>query len=96
VGILFRKEASEFRSGNRNRIENCLIGDNGTQKPGIGIDVQGRTRDIDICGTKLVNSASGNQRIGIRIGEAAQRISLQGNTYENCPVRIEDLRAERN
>lgn len=36
VGIIFRKEADAFRCGNRNRIENCTIRDNGVARPGIG------------------------------------------------------------
>ena len=93
TGILFRKEAGEFRCGHRNRIENCLIRDNGGQKPGIGIDIQGRTRDITIRGTRLENTAGGHQRTGIRIGREAQRVILEDNTFDGCPTRIEDLRA---
>jgi len=92
VGILFRKEANEFRCGNRNRIEGCVIRDNGVGKPGIGIDIQGKTQDITVRSTKLENTSGNNQRTGIRIGQEAERIVLQDNTFENCPVRIEDLR----
>jgi len=92
VGILFRKEANAFRGGHRNLIENCLLRDNGTEKPGIGIDIQGTTEDITIRNTRLSNTAGGNQRTGIRIGAETQRIFLQGNAFESCPVRIEDLR----
>jgi len=92
VGILFRKEASAFRGGHRNLIETCLVRDNGTKKQGIGIDIRGKTEDITIRNTRLSNTASGNQGTGIRIGSEAQRILLQGNAFESCPVRIEDLR----
>ena len=70
-----------------------MIRDNGTEKPGIGIDIQGRTEDITIRDTRLENTAAGRQRTGIRIGEEARRISLQGNTYEGCPTGVEDLRS---
>ncbi|MEN6425536.1 MAG: right-handed parallel beta-helix repeat-containing protein [Phycisphaerales bacterium] len=96
VGILFRNEAGEFRCGHRNRIENCVIRDTGTAKPGIGIDIQGQTHDITVCDTRLENTANGNQKVGIRIGEKAARVSLQGNTYEGCPTGVEDLRAVEN
>ena len=95
VGVLFRKEANEFRCGNRNRIENCIIRDNGTKKPGIGIDIQGKIQDITIHNTRLENTADKNQKIGIRISEEAERIILQGNTFENCPVHIKDLRSKK-
>jgi hypothetical protein len=92
VGILFRKEGSEFRAGHRNRIENCTIRDNGAKENGIGIDIQGKTQDIAIQNTRLENTEGRNQKIGIRIGKEADRIILQDNTFENSPVRIEDLR----
>jgi len=94
VGILFRKEGSEFRSGNRNRIESCIIRDNGVSRPGIGIDIQGKIQDITICTTKLENTSDGNQKIGIRISKEAERIILQENTFRNCPDDVEDLRGK--
>ncbi len=95
VGILFRREANEFRSGSRNKVENCIIRDNGSKEQGIGIDVQGKTQDIAVNNTRFENAAGKNQNIGIRIGQEAKRIMLQGNTFENCPVQIKDLRSEK-
>ena len=95
VGILFRNESTEFRAGHRNRIENCVIRDTGAAKPGIGIDIQGKTQDITIHRNKLQNTASGKQNTGIRIGKEAERIVLQGNTFDGCPTPVEDLRAEQ-
>ncbi len=92
VGVLFRNEGPEFRAGHRNRIENCTICDTGKDKPGIGIDIQGKTQDITISNTKVVNTAGGNQKTGIRIGKEAQRIVLQDNTFDGCPTSVEDLR----
>ncbi len=94
VGILFRKEANEFRSGSRNKIENCIIRDNGSKGQGIGIDIQGKIRDINVYGTRFENAAGKNQNIGIRIGREAERITLRGNTFENCPVHIQDTRSK--
>jgi hypothetical protein len=95
VGILFRDEANEFRSGSRNKIENCIIRDNGSKEQGIGIDIQGETQDIAVHNTRFENAAGKNQSISIRIGEETERIMLQGNTFKNCPVEIEDLRSEK-
>jgi len=95
VGILFRNETNEFRCGNRNQIENCIIRDNGTEKIGIGIDIQGKTQDINIRNTRLENTSSKNQKIGIRIGQEAGLVILQDNTFENCPVQVEDLRSKK-
>ncbi|MBN2594499.1 MAG: right-handed parallel beta-helix repeat-containing protein [Sedimentisphaerales bacterium] len=91
VGVLFRNEANEFRSGSRNRIENCIIRDNGSKEQGVGIDIQGKTRDIAVHNTKFENKSGKNQNIGIRIGRDAERIMLQNNTFENCPVDIQGL-----
>jgi len=95
VGVLFRNEGAESRGGHRNRIENCTIRDSGAEKPGIGIDIQGKTRDITIRGTKLENTAGGRQSTGIRIGCEAQRILLQDNTFDGCRTSVEDLRPNR-
>ena len=93
AGILFRDE-NEFRAGHRNRIENCTIRDSGNDKPGVGVDIRGKTQDIVVSNTKLENTASGKQQTGIRIGKEAQRIVLEGNTFEGCPTPIEDLRTK--
>jgi parallel beta-helix repeat protein len=93
VGILFRKETNAFRSGSRNLIENCVIRDNGAEKPGVGIDICGRTQDITVRATRLEGTEDGNQKTGIRIGPEAQGIVLQGNTCEGCAACIEDLRS---
>ncbi|MBL7187964.1 MAG: right-handed parallel beta-helix repeat-containing protein [Phycisphaerae bacterium] len=94
VGILFRREVSEFRCGNRNRIENCIIRDNGTKKPGIGIDILGKTEDITIANTRLENTTGDRQKIGIRISADAKRVVLESNTFENCPASVKDLRSK--
>jgi parallel beta-helix repeat protein len=93
VGVLFREEANAFRCGSRNLIDNCVIRDNGTGKPGIGIDIRGKTQDITVRATRLEDTTHGNQKTGIRISQDAQRIVLQGIVYEGCTVRIEDLRS---
>jgi len=92
VGILFRNEDNEFRCGHRNQIEDCVVRDNGTKQSGIGIDIQGKTQDITIRNTRLENTAGENQKVGIRISQEAERIILQDNTFENCPVDMQDLR----
>jgi hypothetical protein len=40
----------------------------------------------------LENSAAGKQKTGIRIGADAQRILLDGEVVNHCPVPTEDLR----
>jgi len=95
VGILFRNEANEFRCGSRNLIDSCIIRDNGTERAGFGIDIQGKTEDITIRNTKFENTTRKNQKTGIRIGQMAGRVIMQGNSFVNSPVHIDDLRSNR-
>jgi parallel beta-helix repeat protein len=94
AGVLFRDEGSEFRGGHRNLIEDCTIRDSGGEKAGIGIDIQGKTQDIVVRDTRLVNTGGGNQRTGVRLGKEAQRVVLQNVTFEGCPVEVDDLRQD--
>jgi len=86
VGILFRNEANEFRSGSRNKIENCIIRDNGSKEQGFGIDIQGKVRDITVHNTRFENATGKNQNISIRIGREAERIMLEGNTFSQHKI----------
>ncbi len=70
----------------------CRIRDTGRTKPGIGIDIQGKTQDISIAKVMFENTPGGKQDTAIRIGKDAQRIALEGNTYGGCPKPVEDLR----
>ncbi len=92
TGILFRNEGTESRGAHRNRIDGCLIRDNGVKKPGIGIDIQGKTCDISICNTRLVDTGGRKQTTGIRIGPEAQRITRKDNTLEGCRTLAADSR----
>ncbi|MHC4166913.1 MAG: right-handed parallel beta-helix repeat-containing protein [Planctomycetota bacterium] len=94
VGILFRREAEEFRCGNRNLIEDCVIRDNGTDKPGVGVDIQGKTEDITIRNTRIENTSGQKQKTGVRISADAERVVLQNNTFKNCHANVEDLRSK--
>jgi len=94
VGIFLRDEGTEFRSGHRNHIENCMIRDNGDRQAGIGIDIRGATHDIAVVHTRFDSTVGGPQKIGIRIGKQAGPVSLENNTYGGCPIPIEDLRTQ--
>ncbi|MGE5297043.1 MAG: right-handed parallel beta-helix repeat-containing protein [Solirubrobacterales bacterium] len=93
VGVLFRQEGTEFRNGHRNRIEDCVIHGNGGAQGGFGVDIQGKTQDIAIVKTKFNAVANDQQKVAIRIGKEAERIALDGNSFEGCPTQIEDLRS---
>ena len=88
VGVLFRKEVNEYRTGDRNVLENCVIRNNG-----IGIDIQWKTKDITIRNCTIENSGNGPQKVGIRISPEAQNITLQKNIFKGTPIEVEDRRA---
>ena len=58
------------------------------------MDIQGKTRDITIVNCRFENSKDGKQKVAIRIGPEAERITLEGNTFTGCPVEVQDLRAK--
>jgi hypothetical protein len=90
VGILFRQEVNEYRTPDRNRVEGCVVRDNG----GFGIDIQWQTKDITIRDCLFENTDTGPQKVAIRIDREAERIVLVNNRFKNCPVEIEDLRTK--
>ena len=92
VGILFRKERTAAFQGNRNRIEKNRI-DGIVHDRGVGIDVRGHTRAIDIAGNELVERAGPQQRIGIRIAKEAEEIRLDANRIDGFSQSVVDLRA---
>lgn len=95
IGILFREEPNEFRTGDRNRIDNCLIRNNGGSGPGLGMDIQYKTNNITIRNCRFENSAGGPQKTGIRIGAEAWNINLDGNKFSGSSVNVEDKRSAR-
>lgn len=92
IGVLFRKEVNEYRTGDRNLIENCIIRDNGKSGPGLGIDIQWKTNDITIRNCRFENTNEGPQKTGIRISPEAQRINLEKNKFSGIKTEIEDQR----
>jgi hypothetical protein len=92
VGILFRKERTAAFQGNRNRIERNRI-EGIVHDRGVGIDVRGQTRAIDIAGNELVERAGPQQRIGIRIAKEAEEIRLDANRIDGFSQSVVDLRA---
>ncbi|MEZ6073373.1 MAG: right-handed parallel beta-helix repeat-containing protein [Pirellulales bacterium] len=92
VGILFRDEArGEDFWANRNRIEANRIVDSGGED-GIGIDVQGATKDVVIAGNEVRETRGPKQRTGIRISAAAERITLDENSITGFATPVEDGR----
>lgn len=92
VGILFRKEENEYRTGDRNIIEKCTVRNNGKNSSGFGIDIQWKTNDITVRNCLIENTQGGPQTTGIRISAEAQRITLENNRFSGIAVKIDDQR----
>ena len=91
VGVLFREPQSEFRGAHRNVLASCRIRDNGFAADGTGVDVLGETHQVEIRNCRIEDTGEGRQKIGIRIGEQAKDIVVDGNRYLNLE---EDVRIE--
>ena len=91
-GILFRNE-SEAMAGHRNTFIDNEIVDNGTDEEGYGIRILGETHDLTFTTNRIGNQNSTNQKVGIFIGEKADRITLEENDLSgNLNTDIEDAR----
>ncbi|MFV2068748.1 MAG: right-handed parallel beta-helix repeat-containing protein [Pirellulales bacterium] len=92
VGVLFRDDSRgrDFWP-NRNRLENNRIVDSGGET-GIGIDVQGKTRDLHIGSNTIRESRGPAQRIGIRIGKEVGSVVLADNRVEGFSQAVVDQR----
>ncbi|MCA8995546.1 MAG: right-handed parallel beta-helix repeat-containing protein [Planctomycetaceae bacterium] len=92
VGILFRDDArgNDFWA-NRNLIENNQIHDSGDEN-GIAIDIQGRTRDVEIIDNEIAETRAPMNRTAIRIGADAGTVTLANNSVEGFATEVDDRR----
>lgn len=93
VGILFRNESNgqDFWP-HRNRIEGNRIIDSGGES-GIGIDIQGKTRELIITKNDISETRQPMQRVGLRIGADAVDIKIADNRFAGYAKDVMDLRA---
>ena len=92
VGITFRNEPNEGRSPHRNLVEHNRIANSGSDKSGIGIDIQGETQSITIRGNQITETREGGEHIGVQIGEKTSNILLEKNEFSGLAVAVRDLR----
>jgi Right handed beta helix region len=94
VGILFRDDdrGQDFWA-NRNRIERNRIVNSGGEE-GIGIDIQGRTKDVVITENTIEEKRDPQRRVGIRVGAQSRDIRLEGNRIDGCATAVRDMRNE--
>ena len=92
-GIFFRNE-TEGMAGHRNRVEENVIENNGTQGEAAGIRVRGETRDLIFKDNIIRDTRSGAERrqtTGIRLEEKVGKVTLEGNQIEAAKV-LDDKR----
>jgi hypothetical protein len=78
VGVLFRPELGKEFTGNRNRIENNRLLNNGADD-GCAVDVQGGTESIVFAGNEIIETRSPARRTAIRLGPETRSITLHEN-----------------
>jgi len=92
-GVFFRNE-SEGMAGNRNRLENNVIENNGAKESAAGIRVRGETKDLVFKNNIIRDTRPADARkqtVGIRIEEPAGEVVLEGNEIE-AKTKVEDRR----
>ena len=94
VGITFRNEPNEGRSPHRNIVENNRIVNSGSDKDGIGIDIQGETQSITIRGNQIAEMRESGEHVGVQIGEKTANILLEKNEFSGLAVGVRDLRGK--
>ncbi len=83
-GILFRDEL-EPQGAHRNRVLGNTIRNNGNEREGYGIKIEGVTHDLLIRDNLIQDDRPADdrrQRIGIHVGAQASNIALEGNRFE--------------
>jgi len=94
-GIFFRNEA-EGMAGNRNRLENNLIENNGVKQDAAGIRVRGETHDLVFKNNIIRDTRSESERkqtVGIRLDEKVGAVTLDGNQVEASKLLADERKA---
>jgi hypothetical protein len=87
TGLLFRPERGKDFTGNRNRIENNRLLDNGADT-GFAVDIQGGTESIVLSGNDIIETRQGT-RTAIRLGPDTRDIKLDNNRIEGFAKPVE-------
>ena len=88
AGVLFRPERGKDFTGNRNRIENNRLVNNGTDD-GFAVDVQGGTESVVFAGNEITETRSPAKRTAIRLGPETGGITLRNNRIRGFAKDVE-------
>jgi len=92
AGVMFAKtDEGAAYSPNRNRLEGNRIFDSGGET-GVGVDVEGETRDVVVARNDIKETRRPLKRIGVRIGASTHDVKLAANQITGFSVGVLDLR----
>jgi nitrous oxidase accessory protein NosD len=86
--VLFRPELGKEFTGNRNRIENNRLVDNGGED-GVAVDVQGGTESVAFAGNEIIETRGAAKRTAIRFGPETRDMTLEQNHIQGFAKEIE-------
>lgn len=87
-GVLFRPERGQAFTGNRNRVENNRLLNNGADD-GFAVDVQGSTESVVFAGNEIIETRSPAGRTAIRLGPDTSNIRLHDNRIRGFAKDVE-------
>ncbi|MBI3923346.1 MAG: right-handed parallel beta-helix repeat-containing protein [Armatimonadetes bacterium] len=96
-GLQFRDHKVARRNAHRNLFEGNLIEDSGTKGDCVAIELQGVTEDVILRKNRVQDTrrrSRSRHRVGLRVGEKARRLCLEGNTFEGLEEDIVYLRGK--
>jgi hypothetical protein len=86
--VLFRPERGKEFTGNRNRIENNRLIDNGGED-GVAVDVQGGTESVALAGNEIIETRGAAKRTAIRLGPETRDMTLEQNHIQGFSKEID-------
>ncbi|MBL8819922.1 MAG: right-handed parallel beta-helix repeat-containing protein [Planctomyces sp.] len=88
VGILFRDESrgEDFWANRNTVVDNEVINSGG--EDGVAIDIQGKTKDVQIRRNTIREDRGPGNRTGIRISSTAERVILDDNRFEGLRTEV--------
>jgi hypothetical protein len=94
-GVLFREHPSPARDPHRNVLEGNLIVDSGAHDECVAIEMLGTATGVVLRNNRIVDTRrkhASRNRIGIRIGEKIQELTMQGMSFVGVDTDILDKR----
>ncbi|NCO34663.1 MAG: hypothetical protein AUJ92_01265 [Armatimonadetes bacterium CG2_30_59_28] len=91
-GLVYRDDPPHQAAHNTVVADNLFENIGTTEEPGVGIDLAGPANGTVVRGNRVCCTQPGLMEAGIRIGERAGTVVLDGNSVAGIEVEVEDLR----